>query len=415
MDYPHLEFLEHDYAGRILDRVTLFEQGVATWIGSAGEGACELLLPDVYDERRFKVGRWLSAWARWPGEPAQHINHYLIRRRQRGRDKQRRRFLRLRALAPTHILGWRVIQSPNPYENRYAADGYLKLVPRTESTGYFVKQDYADDMMKDYAGQQLTRSAVPARSLATLYRFSVAPKWGLAPKQSKSAARTNLLATLKGIAKAAMDDRYRPVWLDFEVVVTGYDDVFALQFQTFVGQRGRNLGLESGRPLVIVPEMTEDVSWTDDWEKAVTVVTVSGIARASTTTIANKQTAIEEGIWEFQHMARRGEFPANVVEAWYTMPQEGVRESLAQEANRVLEDQGPERRLLLTLPTDGPLRLLRDVQFGDIVATRMGLQMQNARLAAAEFNQGANDGLAIKTRLDPLDRKLPTLRLPGGM
>lgn len=412
MSYPRLELVLCEFRGQWMYPLSLIESATATWID--GKGALEVLLPDyVYPWRDLRVGRWIGVWLHQPGGRPYHVQHYMIRRRQRGKDSQGRRFVKLRAMAPTLLLSWKAVQSLNLYENRYASDGYWKINARPDSTGAFSKNDFADDMMRDFVRQQAGSYARYERSLSTVLPFTVEGDRGLVPKQQISAPWANLLETLEKIAKASREDRYRPVWVSHEVVTTGFDRQFALQYRVFVGARGRLMGSQAPIRLTLDESHFTELSLVEDHEGEATVVYTYGIVRDSLSNVTMRAPAITEGLYEWQAPKRMGTFPANWIEKRYSLNEEVILEGMRQAGSRYLRENAPTRRVFGELALDGRLRMLRDIQPGDVVVGTFGDVEQDWRLSAVEFSMAANDGLRIKPRLEAVEPAWPTLRLPG--
>ena len=413
MNYPRLELILCDFRGTWLYPLTALENATATWID--GKGALEVLLPDyIYPWNDLRVGRWIGVWLHQPGERPYHVQHYMIRRRQRGKDSQGRRFVKLRGMAPIGLLSWKAIQSLNLYESRYSSDGYLKVNARSDSTGAFTKNDFADDMMRDFVRQQAGSYARTERSLATVLPFTVEGDRSLVPRQQVSAPWANLLETLDKIAKASREDRYRPVWVSHEVVVTGFDRQFALQYRVFVGSRGRMLGSQAPIRLALDETLFTELSLVEDHENEATVVYTFGIVRDQISNINFRAPALEEGLYEWQAAKRRGTFPANWIEKRYTLNEEVIREGMRQAGSRYLRENAPTRRVFGELALDGRLRMLRDIQPGDVVVGTFGDVEQDWRVSGVEYSMAANDGLRIKPRLEAVEPTWPTLRLPNN-
>lgn len=414
MHAPSLELTLCDFRGRALDAMPHFVEASASWIGGAGEGALDITLPRTYDTRLLKIGRWISAWVRYPGSPPHHINTYLVRRIEmsaRGPE----RVIRLRALAPTHILSWRLIQSPSLYENQNNSTMFMTIGGRASSTGAFAKEGCADDVMRAYVREQCTSQAASAieRSFEAYYNLSVEADRSILPKQTKSAIWSNLLETLKAIAKSSREDSGRPFWTDFELVVNGHDDDFGLQFRVFVGQRGRYLGLRSPSPLVLTPQHFTDWTLLDDHESEATAIYIDGARRGSLTYGETRAAATSMDTYYFVDPARRAAFPANFIEKKYSLAQTTVQEAFRHEGMRYLGQHAPLRRIIASVEATGPLRFMRDIQFGDVVVGQVGSRLEEWRLQALEFTQSQGQ-LSIRPRFEIVDRLADELRLPGS-
>jgi len=412
MSYPRLELVLCEFRGQWMYPLSLIESATATWID--GKGALEVLLPDyVYPWRDLRVGRWIGVWLHQPGGRPYHVQHYMIRRRQRGKDSQGRRFVKLRAMAPTLLLSWKAVQSLNLYENRYSADVYLKMNARPDSTGAFSKNDFADDMMRDFVRQQAGSSARVERSLASVLPFTVEGDRSLVPKQQISAPWANLMDTLEKIMKAAREDRYRPVWVSHEVVVTGFDSQFELQYRVFVGARGRLMGTNASIRLALDESLFTELSLVEDHEGEATVVYTFGIVRDSLSNITMRAPALEEGLYEWQAKGRTATFPGNWIEKRYSLNEEVILEGMRHAGARYLRENAPVRRVVGELQLDGRVHMLRDLQHGDVVVGTFGDVEQDFMLSGVEYSMTANDGLRIKPRLEAVAPAWPTLRLPG--
>lgn len=414
MNAPTLEWTLGDYNNRVLDYLPVWEEGTATWIGSAGEGAAELVLPPRYDMRTLKIGRWLNAWVRYPGEPPYFINSYLIRKREQVQAGRRKK-IKLRGLAPTHILGWRAIQSPHTYENTYNSEGYLTVHARLATTGFFAKEGFADNVMKQFVRENCTAQAASPveRSFGLYYNFSVQPDHSLLPKQTKVAGWNNLLEVCKALTKAAREDATRPYWTDFEVVVTGHDIDFGLEFRVYVGQRGRYRGLRSETPLVLTPQHFENWTFLEDHESEVTASYLHGVVRSALSDVTLRATTATEMVKLFVAVQQRGEFPANFIEKKTTLGQAVVDEAFRHEGYRLMGQGAPIRRVVASVAADGPVRLMRDLQPGDVVVGQVGPFVQDWRLQGLEFHQTATDGLQARPRFEVVELAPQHLRLPG--
>jgi hypothetical protein len=286
------------------------------------------MVPWDYLQRDMRIGVWRSL----DGGP-QYLDCdklWLLRRRRRAIQADRRRIVTLEARCMNDVLRRRIVA--------YAA-----------ASSQAAKTATADNMMKAIMRENLGSSATDtARSLATY--LAVQADQGLGPSLTKAFSRREVLKTLQEISMQATTAG-TPIYFDIVAAGTG-----ALEFQTFLNQRGTDHSTTGIRQVVVSPERDNlaDATQEDDWADEATYIYAGGQGQE-----ANRQIATASDT------ARIGASPWNRIERFVNATQAGTTASLQAEADQALRDGRPFSPFAGTLVDTEGTRYGRDWAFGD--------------------------------------------------
>lgn len=168
-----------------------------------------------------------------------------------------------------------------------------RIIAYPSGSSEALKSGYADDLMKEFVGQNMGTGTSSDRSLSP-YNFTVTPGVNLAPVVSKGASYDNLLKTLQSIA-ATSTQMGTPLF--FRVIPQSFiDGSVGFTFDTMIGQPGddrtsltfskRNRNMV--KPTVIIERSSE-----------ITVVYAGGPGEGKNrlVSVLSDTTRIGESIW----------------------------------------------------------------------------------------------------------------------
>lgn len=239
-------WLTDDRGGRIQPPVTEFTRLEWTRI-KHDVGWLDVVLPGSYDYRKFSKGRRLYVWRKPQGQSPRLIRPYTICYTERGYSGAQK-YLRLIAGDPNWLISSRVVA----YDS---------------TTAQADKNDYADDMMKEYVAENLGASAADTARDWSSDGITVESNASAGPTLYYEASYKQLLTVLQDIADAAETAGTR-VLFDFAASTTT-----DMQFRTYIGQLGRDrrhnqggnsktLSLQAGNIMnpVIVDDARDEVN-----------------------------------------------------------------------------------------------------------------------------------------------------------
>lgn len=183
------------------------------------------LSPDI-ERDLFRLDSRLGVW-RQPAGGSLALDTetvWLVRRVRRTLDAKGERRLQVTAYSASELLARRI-------------------VAYTAGSAQAAKTDYVDDMMKEIVAENLGGDATDAdRDWSAL--LDVAADLGAADSVSKAFAWRNVLTVLQELGEA------NGVYFDVVSPTRG-----ALEFRTYISQRGQDRTLSSANPLIVSPEM----------------------------------------------------------------------------------------------------------------------------------------------------------------
>jgi hypothetical protein len=190
-------------------------------------GSLILELPPYFPPGFFKIDGKIEVWRK----PAGH-NKYLegntpffIRKTIHKTDEQRREVVHILAHDAVQLLDRRLV-------------AYDKGTANSEIT------DFADDMMKVIIDKNFISDVDTTRNIASTY-LTLQPQWGLAPSITKDFAWQKILPLFQDICEQSAT---KGTNLYFDMV---YTSPTAVEFRTFIGQRGIDRGLKSKFPYIV--------------------------------------------------------------------------------------------------------------------------------------------------------------------
>lgn len=240
-----------------------------------------------------------------------------------------------------------------------------------------------DDMMKAYVRENAGSLALDAtRSLATY--LSIAADNSLGPvAHSSGTSRRILLTVLNDLAAMAADLGTYVAW---DIVCTQPPHLttgakFALEFRTYIGQRGQDHRASSGNPVLIGP----DFGNLDEWEKAYLTaneanqIYARGEGISTADAISPAADTVRQTISPFNR--REMMVDSQAIDA----------DGLDDDAQSALRAGRPRNTLTgLLIETDG-LRFDDEFGFGDYLTAQVRGQSADCRLNALRF-QFTRDG-----------------------
>jgi len=215
-------WLTDDVGGRIalLDRVLRFRLSLV----ANDVGGWEVLLPDFFDADLFQLDYRVEFWRAGAGRALNRVFTGFFRR----------------ALAMENPrLGFDTLSFGGPGLNDLLM---RRIIAYAAESAQASKSDFADDLLKELADENLAASATDANRDISAY-FSVQPQTGEGPSVTKGFAWRNLLTTMQEVCSIAKANGTE-LW--FSVGESGSD----FEFRTHIGQIGADRSLESGNPLV---------------------------------------------------------------------------------------------------------------------------------------------------------------------
>lgn len=224
-------YFSDQYGNRLADASNFLKLDYARTVNSVGSLTLVLdgaypLLPIVIPDGRIEV------WRRVAGgrEYLDTDTIWLIKELTQALDDDGRRTIAVRADTPLCVLG-----DPGRYVNNFAGSD--------EAT----RTGAADDLLRQIVRDQAGVSADPARNLNAL--LTVPINIGAGPSVTKAFAWRCVLDVLQEIAQDATE---AGTYLAFDIVAITPQ---ALEFQTFIGQRGIDRRFpSSSAPLIVGPD-----------------------------------------------------------------------------------------------------------------------------------------------------------------
>lgn len=164
------------------------------------------------------------------------------------------------------------------------------VVAYDAGTSYTAKTDYADDMIKEIAAENVGASATDTNRDMSDY-LSIQADSGKGVSVSKAFSRRTLSKVFSELCDASAADGTRLYW---DVVLSNPANLTnrTLQLRTYTGQRGTDRGLSSDNPFIFSRQLgnLEDVKRTRDYSQVVNVAYALGQGQEST---RNVQSAID--------------------------------------------------------------------------------------------------------------------------
>jgi hypothetical protein len=190
-----------------------------------------LTLPSTFPQQYLRIpdGR-IEIWRRGPsGMVLDTETTWLIKAPEWDRDEAGRETITIEADTPLCIL-----KEPGHF------------VDWAATTSQAEKTDFADDMLKAIAAENIGDSAGALRDLSAY--ISIAPDASLAPSLSKAFAWRDVLKTMQEIANASAE---AGTYLAFDIVAPTQD---TFEFRTYTGWRGVDHRFPNGiNPVIIGP------------------------------------------------------------------------------------------------------------------------------------------------------------------
>jgi hypothetical protein len=265
-----------------------------------GEGKVGYMYLDLdpysVDTTLFKKDCWLAPW-RSTGTVAPYLDGetiFLVRRVGITTSAQRQKVFRVKAVDANYLWSG-------------ANVAYFSGDAKAEQT------DYADDMLKAIASQNRGSAATDTtRSLAAY--LTIQADASAAPAITRAFPREQVLQVMQNICS---DSLSQGVYLAFDTVWT---PSVALDFRTYIGQRGNNHGGASSSRVVFSEGRGNltNAEWYTDWENEYTVVSAGNQGAAGTAVV---ETAI--------NTAALGESPFSRRELWYPVDNRDTTTSAA--------------------------------------------------------------------------------------
>lgn len=189
---------------------------------------------------------------------------WLVRRRRLARDSSGQLRLTIAARHINDLLARRIVVAA---AGSAAAD----------------KTAFADDLIKAVVREQLVAPTDAARAMAAL---SVQADLGAAPSVSKAFAYQNVLSVLQNVCQMSAE---AGTYLGFEVQSVAFG---SYQLVTYVGQRGVDRRITSGRYLPIGPDAGIGAyAVEDDWTAEATAIYAGGQGQAELRDLASAANA----------------------------------------------------------------------------------------------------------------------------
>jgi hypothetical protein len=188
-------------------------------------GSLSLVLPASSDAVLRGITNLDTRLYVWRDSRLEGETCWLVRRARFVVDADGRRFWEVTAVSTLELLARRIV----PYAN---------------ATTYATKTGLADNVMKAVVREHLGSSAPTARQLSGL---SVQSDLSLGPSITQSFQYLTVLRVCQDLADATKGDDHT-AWTYFDIVVTDWQQG-ALEFRTYVGQRGIDHGCQSEMPI----------------------------------------------------------------------------------------------------------------------------------------------------------------------
>lgn len=257
-----------DYYGRrlaLLDGWDSLQYSRAT----NGTGKLRIDVPASVGWSDINIGQWIEVW-REPrrGYASKLEGLYSINKLPRAQNRSRGRFTSIQGVIATATLDFHIVTA-----NKAQSWSLKSNMPADNIMKVFVRENFGVDADTARTGLGFFPNTAGGRSWTSLLGFTVQPDYSLAPVQTVEGAGIRILEVLNSIVKSAAEDEANPCRLFFDLVPTGLNEQFGLQFRTYKDLRGIDRGLSSATPLIL-PSYTcfGDIEMDRDHEREVNQV-----------------------------------------------------------------------------------------------------------------------------------------------
>jgi hypothetical protein len=243
-----------------------------------------------------------------------------------------------------------------------------RVVPAVKTSSQASKTAAADNLMKAIVREQLGASATDAtRSLASY--LTVQADLSLGPSITKTFSYRKVDKTIQELALAATTAG-TPVFFDIVSPSQG-----ALEFRTYVQQRGTDHSRTGLNPVTVSPEREslEEPMIDEDWDDEVTSIYGLGAGQEELRLVANSRDA-----------ARVGLSPFGLIEDVINASQADSTALLTAEINSALRDGRPRRTFSGRLVDTPAMQYGRDWRWGDRLTAAYGGEEYTCRVDAVQ-------------------------------
>jgi hypothetical protein len=352
-------------------------------VGAIGKFSIDV--PSTYDWRDFHIGQWVEVWRQpRPGRASRLEGLYTIQKIPRSQNSNRGRFIKLVGTEATTLLNYRIVGA-----NKYQ-DWANKTGPADDIMKQFVRENLGVDAETTRTGFDSFYSALPAgRSLTAMLGFTVAPDYSLCPSTTYDGGLSKLDDTLNNIVKSLAEDDTNPIRLYYDIVPTGLNTHFGLEFRTYLNLRGVDRGLGTNFPVLLPGNLCfTEIEMDNDREKETTWVYASGFGdNAARTTFG------------YADPIRRYLHPYNLREEWVDAGQDMTGEVAAAKSAKKLREGKPILRFRGTFTPNPCATYGVDFGLGDRLAVEFWGQLYSVILEGFD-NTVTVKGEDLKLRLE---------------
>lgn len=224
-----------------------------------------------------------------------------------------------------------------------------RIIAYASGTAYTSKTDFADDMIKAIARENLGSLATDADRDWSAY-LSVAADQSLAPELTKAFARQKMLPLLQALADASAE---AGTYLSFDIVTTAGSQ---LEFRTFINQRGVDHRYPNGFNPIILREGAglENVDLDEDWSDEQTVIYAGGQGEGTARVVKTAS-----------NPARIGISPFGRIEDWIDSRQNDDEDAVQDDADSELWHSRAHTTFAADLVDQPNLRFQVEYDYGD--------------------------------------------------
>lgn len=343
-------------------------------------GALVFTVPaHLYDREDFPIDGVVEAWRAPLNEPASLFLEtiWFIRRRTKA------------------ISGGMSVWKITCYDALYIlgdpSGNTGRVIAYNAGNAYSEKLDEADDMCKAIMRENVGSLATDVtRSLATY--LSITADTSQAQIIRKEFSRRNVLATLQELAQAST---LAGTYLAFDIIcLTPPNETatptFALEFRTYITQRGVDRRASSANPILIGPDFgnMDEIELDEDWTDEQNYIYMLGQGVANVISVVPAFDAVRIG----QSPFNRREFVANSSST-------GDAAALQDEADAALRAGRPKTKLSARLLNTRQIRFGVDWNWGDYLTAQVEGFAFDCRVEAISVRITQSDGEDINGQL----------------